>query len=449
MSEITIPMDSAYVGFIFLVITEFFLMHVIVKSQIRSMDREVKRCLDNGEHIDLNVKEYGPLKMVSTLGLKKIVILIFPAVFVLCMVSFGELGISGRTVGTYSKQSVIKAGGYFQLDSVRSGPFVDGVTPTNLSPLRFTGVRNKCIDYISNTEIKASRLAMTLSSPPEVECLEDYITVSTLEPTIVYTIEYNITETGEMIYEQLDKLPIFGSLGDHRDLRIFSGKCVAQFGGIKDGLSRSVYFLEHRIEDGFTYNDVIIDVSERADGTKWAIDVARGYPVETGSISQYDIRIDCVNCLEALVEWAFNINPEEYDHIDIDTVDTFLSIWYEGLDWLSTGPVCDNNSTSGWLSDHKEEAFRAGCDDAVGIDLFPDGGFENVTVVSYWAICFVVIGFFISFIYHFYTLHGGYDLLSYEGVSKVCYEDTNPGHIWRKGDYLKVCLVDGRVSSKV
>ena len=60
---VTVPIDSSYVGFIFLVITELLLIRVVVSAQMRSLDREIKNRLDAGDNVELDLRDFGPLKM--------------------------------------------------------------------------------------------------------------------------------------------------------------------------------------------------------------------------------------------------------------------------------------------------------------------------------------------------------------------------------------------------
>ena len=64
ISAYTILLDSSYVGFIFLVLTELLLVRLVQSAQVKSLDLEVKRCLlDKGGEVELGFKELGPLKV--------------------------------------------------------------------------------------------------------------------------------------------------------------------------------------------------------------------------------------------------------------------------------------------------------------------------------------------------------------------------------------------------
>eukprot|EP00752_Nemacystus_decipiens_P014273 g12694.t1 len=168
--SVLIYLDSAYIGFIFLVVTEIFLVRVVTNTQIRTLDREVKRHLDEGEPVELDLRDYGPMKVNTRMGVAKIIALVVPAAFVLLMVTLGELGISGRTIPTYATQDTITVGGYFTLDVIETADF-------ERAPIQFSGKWPACVEY-SQSSVQASQATITYETTEEGEIELGLVTCS-------------------------------------------------------------------------------------------------------------------------------------------------------------------------------------------------------------------------------------------------------------------------------
>jgi len=489
MSEITIHLDSAYVGLIFLIFTEILIIPYVVSSQIKSMDREVKHRLDDGQNIELDIKEYGPLKITNGIGLSKIIMLIFPAALILLMVASGELGISGRTIPTYSKQDTFVAGGYFSLDSILDD--FDYLLEYERSPYTFVSKWADCIEFKNNDNIVIGHSVLVPYEVNDDELVMGDSICSSSEDVVItvlksqcfddsdddeslgeYKFEYQVTSLGDLVYE-IDGTRYGGVF--ERSKHQFGvsiwmgeavlGECLGTTGG-----SGNIFWVEtvstitSKIE-----HHAIIDDSWRVVGKeRW---IVNHHERELGShISQDSINvvIECERgCFEAIVEWILT----EGFSANISNFFTYLTIWYEGLNWSeilndSIHPECyrnphtksednprdsndlfDGSNSTNWIVSNLP--FKTPeCDEVFSQSYILDGGDENVTEISIWAICFIVLAFCFTFVYYFFSKSGGYDLLSYEGISKVCYMDSHPDGIWKKGGALPVRIFNGRVTSK-
>lgn len=141
---------------------------------------------------------------------------------------------------------------------------------------------------------------------------------------------------------------------------------------------------------------------------------------------------------------------------DMESVFSYLTIWYEGLNYYTVMPICERNphdedtNSTNWLVDVDNLPFKtSSCDDVISQAYIPDGGEENATEMSIWAVCFLAFSFFFTFLLYLFTRKSGYDLLSYEGISRVCYEDSHTCNTWTKGGALSVRKLDGRITSRI
>ncbi|CAN0208129.1 unnamed protein product [Pylaiella littoralis] len=460
--SVMIHLDSAYVGFIFLVVTELVILRVVIKAQLASMDKAVKRVLDEEGAIDVDLHEYGPLKVNTSMGRSKIMALVLPAAFILALIALGEIGISGRSVPTYSTSDTITAGGYFFADAIQYR------TIYQRAPAAFMGKWPTCVEYAENS-VEASQVTISYEMKDTwiefgvVSCSEEVgVVVKTgkdLDSTSTCDdFEYSITPTedpgsnGVLVYN--DSLVFDMNGGQHYDVTVEVGEvtissCLDADGGTGKILWVSS-FDEHQLN---TIRYGIVDDSFRL-GTdtsreRWVIDsFADSFSGTYASIAwDSAIVVECLSgCLEAIFQW---ILLDGYNGgTDVESLGNFFSIWYEGLNYVdeSSDPVCDERADlSNWIDDG---IFKVGsCEGAVAENVVLDGGQENVTLVSVWAICIVSIGCVLTLMYWFTHRDAGYNLLSFEGLSKAYYEEVNPGNTWCSGGALKMKLVNCRLSA--
>lgn len=446
---VTIHLDSAYIGFIFLILTELLLVRVVISAQIRSLDREVKRRLDKGETVELDLKEYGPLKITSRMGYAKVALLIFPAALILIMVALGELGISGRTVASSSTENTVTAGKYYTLQAVEGDNY-------KRAPYQFAGVWPGCVEYSENSVV-----ARAATIPYEIK--EDFFEMGTAvcstENDVVVTdlasqcneqdidsenfsyFYYNVTSVGEMVYFDGYRQNVLGQyVGETTG---FIGEVnVGPCSGGDGGPGNVIWVNATNVDDTYA----IVDDSWRLGNStleRWIVDSSASMSLGRHNTGRTVI-VECEEgCLEAIVEWCLSEAGTT-----VHQVSTFLSIWYEGLNYGSDGisPRCDRDfwTNTGW-ADETETVFKgADCDGVISQSYIPDGGEENVTLVSMWAIWVILIGCALTAVYKVLARKQGYNLLTYEGLSEIYYMDANPGYIWRKGGALEVSLVQGQ-----
>lgn len=451
---VLIYLDSAYIGFVFLVLTEIFLVRVVTQTQIRSLDREVKRRLDKGIPVELDLRDYGPMKVNTRMGLAKITALVFPAAFILAMVALGELGISGRSISTYSAKNVITVGGYFTLDVIETPDY-------QRAPPQFSGKWPTCVEY-SRDSVVASQAIITYEiTEGEIEL--GLVSCSDQESVVVKDLgstcyeqdpdhsdfsyfHFNTTSIGNVVYYDSYKLNL--NLIYNGETTVTSGEavvgpCSGQAGGpghvfwVETSNSDTTYAI---VDDSFRLGD---DSSRE----RWVIDPGASVSLGRSNTGSWTVIVECESgCLEAIMEWVLLEGTQT-----IDQVGSFLSIWYEGLNYgqEETGPVCDSvdSGSSGWYT--TDDLFKEGsCEGAVGEKVVLDGGEQNVTLVSAWAIWIVVVGCVSTLLYRCMARQDGYDLLTYEGISKVYYEDINPGHVWKRGGALVITPVGNRLSAR-
>ncbi len=540
-------MDSAYVGFIFLIITEFVLIKLVTSSHTRSIERELKYQLDNGNSVDLSMREYGPLRINRHMKISKMLTLMLPSVLIIAMVSFGELGISGTTIQTTSVQKTIRTGKYFALDALPTVDYSDsdsGIDFTS-SPNYILGHSSNCIEYSEDGGYVTAREAIIPYSLPdsngsileigEVLCSEKDGVIASLvnDKTGDRLFHYNITSLGSLIYFADRRAVLWGP--DNGDVSIYMGKVTIEYEVLKgDEEQTNIFWVENNLDFGERLETcAIIDVSGNSENERWVLDTftERSYfflsrKFVSAHFASDAVIIECEEgCFESIVQWCL-LDRE----MGMEQIETFFSIWYDGLNYGDdkTTPRCERipapiggssvgtNTTWLWGDDYSEENLMTlpptpapvdpdwyvealenistpsptvleleptptpventtrspfhfeyrrlsgdfappfktvSCEDAVSTSVLPDGGVENVTEVSIWAICFIVLGFIFSIVHYIYNYRCqkvvGYDILSYEGISKICYMDANPGCDWNSGGPLTVSIIDGKVSSRI
>ena len=467
--SVIIHLDSSYVGFIFLIITELLLVRVVVSSQIKSLDREVKDRLDDDQTVELGIKEYGPLKITTRMGFSKILLLVFPAAFILLLVASSELGISGRTLQTYSVQDTILSGGYFSLDSIKDSWDYFKYDP---SPPQYIGKWSNCVDFNNNGDSIVSHKVLVsyeiigenLELRNSICSSKDDVVISNLksqcyeDDDTLYRFDYEVVSKGDLIYK-LDESRLGGVFGRSKALQVsiwmgeaVSGECLGESGG-----PGKIFFVD-TTENVYT----IIDDSWRIGNSKerWIVHTSGESLWEeeswNGTIQgDFTSVVECEKgCFEAIVEWLLS---DGFDS-NMESVFSYLTIWYEGLNYATAIPICERNphhedddtSSTNWLVDVDNLPFKtSSCDDVVSQAYIPDGGEENITEISIWAVLFLAVSFFFTFLLYLFTRKSGYDLLSYEGISRVCYEDSHMGNTWTKGGALSVRKLDGKITSRV
>ena len=442
---VTLYFDSGYISLIFALLIQIFLIRSAVKSHILSLDWEVKRRLDKGDHVELSRVSLGPIKINSRLGLKTGVLFSFPAFFIIVLSTLGKLGISGRTIEHYSDQDSLTVGGYFSLYSVNS---------STRAPFTFTGIWPKCVDYTDSSVVgHVSTAAYELNdgflSMKNVVCSEtDDVVIYDLSSQCPEVsngsngLDYVVTSVDSVVYEEVDRINIFGTPIGNTTItsgKVFVGECNGVPGGpgdilwVESGKSENIY--------------VLVDDSTRidGDGERWIIDVVSSIPpneITPIKSSNSKLVIECQEgCLESIIEWCLSGNG-----IDLRQASVFMSIWFEGLNFGSNViPSCDI-SGSRWKDSNG--IFKTGdCLDAISIEKLPDGILENVTIFSGWSVSLLSISTLLTFIYFLVTRKNGYGIMGYSGLSKLCDLESNPNLVREKGMFLKVHLENGVVRS--
>ena len=449
---LVIPLDSAYVGFIFLVVAELLLLPPIVLAHARSVEREIKHRLDEGKSVRLRMRKVGPFDLNPYLGWKKVVALVLPASTTLLLLWVAELGISGRTVDSWSNLQMFSAGSYFTLDSVSH------TSSWSPAPHQFDAVWSQCVKYyetsvaghvaevpykLANAEYWTFGEPRCSSEPKVVmtdlgsECYEQH------SATLTY-FDFNVTALGDVAYYDNRRASVM-----NRRLREFTvtvgDVVVGQCSG-RDGGPGIVLWVE--AEDVEDY--AIIDDSWRVGGAneRWIVSSAASPKLGKQNTGN-GVIVECeYGCLEAIIEWTM-VMDSSVTGAGLDQAITFMSIWFEGMNWDTSGspssadvtvPFCPivDGASSNWLM---QGLFASGsCLDAVGQRSMPDGGLSNVTEVSFWAIGALACGTVLTILYRIRAQQQRYNLMSYEGLSKAYFVEVNPGCSWKEDDGLEVSL---------
>lgn len=469
--SISIHLDSAYVGFIFLIVTELVIIKIVVDSHLRNLDRNIKRALDKGESVDIELCDYGPLRVNRKMSRKKMAMMVFPAALILILIALGEIGISGRTIDTSSKENTIVAGGYFSLFSGISS------VPKNLAPLELS--TKWCVNYEKDEDGKDVISVNQLTVTYDIDEFEDWdLGIVSCAKDIGMTVMTSLSDCYFLKEEAEMGELVFWSHSYNTDdvwtgTSVFSGKGVlacssihgkydnvtygdyTSFTTVDDDLSATDDDFSTTDDDDFSttvddslhyvYNRRMFTVMGDDKKERNIVDMSEpGEQIERWYI-RTDVFIDSIvvecesGCLEAIVEWLSLDSG-----ISIKKVNNLISIWYEGLDYykFNDKPECYEQDEV-WSDIFK----RGSCEEAVGEQVVLDGGQENITVVSIWALSIIIIGCVFTCIYWFMSREDGYDLLSYEGICKTYYVEVNPDNIWVGGG---ICLkfVNGFLSAK-
>lgn len=448
----TVHVDSAYVGFIFLIVTEVFLVRVISSAQIRSFERDVKHRLDKGGEAQLGLKEFGPLRVLGGTRLKTALFLALPAAALLLLVALGELGISGRTIPTHAVTDTFTAGGYY---SIRKSSF------QQRAPNQFQGKWPSCVDYGNDRVVgHAATIPFEILDDGSLELKdaqcssEDDIVISSFSTFCDSNVYYNTTSTGKVVYETssgflgflMNLLSVFQlELGEYVfDPDRFYDTSDCPF--LQNAEPDRYFWVNHEGDTKYNHSCAILDASSLIESTHsevWIVDsLISGEDEDT--LVNSNVVIECeVGCFEAIVEWCLS----DFAVYTIFGSSFYLSIWYEGLDFSvdssavgipsnDTPPRCATEDDNFWV---ETPLVGVGdCSSALSSMPFVDGGEENVTVISAWAVVVVTIAGVFTIVYHFVHAKGGYDLLSYEGVSKLYFKDINPESEWLVGGPLQV-----------
>jgi len=480
MEGITINVDSSYIGFVFLLVTEIVIMRFLVSSHLKSMEATVKKALDKGENVKIDLRDLGPFRIHTGLGwFKAFRIALIPCIFFL-MITCSELGISGRSIPSYTEVDIITMGGYYSLD-------------------RFTYEKaeeyiqsewNQCMVYKNDMEISGGKLASTFSIDDDFFNFEDSVceepSVSIIRGEVCSEfdiVNYTIASS-ELIYEYYSRpRGDYEWLYDFHDLLVYRGD--VNIDACEEIQSKDVYMVAIKsseddvIDDDFgddvfgglfgddLFDDdddlvydiwntfFIIDKSEIVGREKWVIIGAHQeerqiepLPIGVGFSYFEDsvFTVECENCFETIVEWLFQDNS-----LITTEIEDFFRIWYSGLTYNSTSiPYCSIDETylkDAWISE-EEKGFLAGpsCEDEAFVVDQREIGSKNVTTISLFSIVLMTIALFGTVIYYCWTrvsARSVYDLFTYEGMSKLVYKTSHPMSEWHKGGCLEVYSVDG------
>ena len=449
---LVVPLDSAYVGFIFLVVAELLLVPPIVLAHTRSVEREIKRRFDGGKSVRLRMRSIGPFDVNPHLGWKTAIVLVLPASFTVLLLWVAELGISGRTVDSWSNLQMFSAGSYFTLDSVSH--------PSSWSPAphQIAVVWSQCVQYYKtyvaghvaevsyeSTDAGYFTFAEPLCSPEakvvttdlSSECYEQH------RDTLAY-FDFNVTALGDVVYHDSNRTSVMNRcLGE---FKVTVGNVVVGQCSRRDGGPGIILWVE--AEDVEDY--AIIDDSWRVGGAteRWIVSSDTS-PKLGNQNTGNGVVVECeFGCLEAIVEWTI-LMGSSVTGAGLNEATMFMSIWFEGMNWDTsrfsssadvTVPLCPSvdGVSSNWLM---QGLFTSGsCSNAVGQPSMPDGGSSNVTEGSFWAVAALACGTTLTIFSRIRAQQQGYNITSYEGLSKAYFVEVNPGCSWNKGDGLEVSL---------
>jgi len=439
--------DSSYIGFAFFVFTEIFLIQIIVTSHYKYLDHKIKKELDDGNMVELNIKEYGPLKTLNGFvhGFGNILI---PGLLII-IIACTELGISGTSIETFTKTKTFKSGGYFSFLPIDKDNF-------ERTPFYISSRRQACVDYTEN--VVTARVSMASLDNDIIICSDEIgVTLTNLDYQCEESFEYEVLKVRDIIYETDYFENTLGAWLNGISIQTGDIK-TKTCSGISGGAGKVFWITYNGI-----YTNAIIDDSWRTGsiGERWVVETSaiassRNSHNVLGDHEIFDsdrVIVECKEgCFEAIIQWVLtqgNSNMKE-------DIQSFIDIWYEGLSYDSPIPVCysKDKDDDGFVEWPIVDYFNTpGCDDAVALRLFPDGGTENVTEISIWAICFMFIVIFASILYYALSLFTtGYNVISYEGISYLHHKEVNPSHTWngfvtlfRKGDVVTSKLDDADV----
>jgi len=460
------------------------------------MENEAKKYLNDGNSLKLKLMEFGPIKMTTGMGLNRSLRFLVPSVLILLMIACSELGISGITIPTFSEMNTISAGGYYSLGrSVFVSPHLESIW-------------NKCTSvkdddtYVGHVAKTSYTQKFNETDPMDpIEALQfDVEKVQCSEKNDVYLhfdglssvhfpgnfsrhINYNILDWGDLVY--IEEHGFNGFLNNlFYNVYIRESTAIYEYDNLcsytQCPSSRETSLEEvHTVFLVYSHTNLtyaIIDDSSNKNGSgeRWLIDAdakingdnenERRTVLEGGGsyFSEKDddfVVVECEEgCFQAIVEWVIRVQPFTGYSLKLE-IDLFFRIWYGGLYYdrkifygyqseLSSVKCNTFTGFSNWKIASDERGFSSGtCEDAVNIDNFPDGGQKNVTIVSYWAFYFAVLGIASAILYYIFSkfLGDDYNLFSYSGLSKLCYSESRPNSSWIENTSLEVSLLDGNI----
>lgn len=432
-------------------------------AHTKSMEGTIKKNLDDGERVDIYMKEIGPLVVNTGMGKFGVCKLLVPAILILGLIACAELGISGRSIPTYSNVDTFQMGGYYSLDYIFN----------DLGDSSIYNLREKCIRFVDSEEAIGDIMFVKYHMEEYSFVVDDYV-CSGNDDVVVYpgtrgqdgpiaSCNYTIGYSIKPVYSYGNRTDFADYyFGEHYDVDIYKGTINSIYEGCPSTLES--YFVIDSKDDNDNSYRIIIDTSIDDGVEKWT---KKSFAKESW-FSQKSVidfqndedEIECKDhCLESVLEWSILESVSKSD---------FFDIWYSGLEYSlyhSKVPNCTVSTQSestldffdidsqggGWI-DGDLGFTRTTCDDAIAKRDILDGGVEDVTVVSYWSIWFVMIGCIGAIMYYLWArirLGDGYDLLSHGGLSKMCYLDSNPGKEWVDDSSLSVLLVNDRVTCKI
>ena len=461
MSELVLHLDSAYFSFIFLIVSELVIIKIVVYAHTKSVEGTIKKNLDDGKRVDIYMKDIGPLSVNTGMEKFGVCKLLVPAILILGFFSCAELGISGRSIPTYSNVDTFQMGGYYSLDYIFN----------DVGDSSIYNLREKCIRFTDSDEAIGDIMFVKYHMEEYSFVIDDYVCsgnddifvypgISGQDGPITscnYTIGYSI----KLVYSYANRTDFSDYFfGEHYDVDIYKGTINSIYEGCPSTLE-SYFVIDSKDDDSY---GIIINTSIIDDGEKWtkkSFDKESWFSRESVIDFKNDNEeIECKDsCLESVLEWSI---------LESTSKSEFFYIWYAGLKYelyYTNVPNCTISKQSENILDFFDIDYQGGgwidgdlgftrttCDDAVSKRDILDGGVEDVTVVSYWSIWFVVIGCIGAIVYYLWArirVGDGYDLLSHGGLSKLCYLDSNPGKEWVDNSPLSVFLVNDRVTCKI
>ena len=506
-SSVVINLDSSYIGFIFFIISELVILKIVFDAQMKSLEKNMQKKLQAGQHIKLNVNTYGPFKINKHLGWKTSFTLVLPALIVFLLISFSELGISGTTSPIYEKKNILRAGGYFTLDSIGGREITDDYRS---APLSFYNVWTSCVDFDDNMVI-GRELNVFYENDGDTETYGD-VSCSSTDDIMIYTFSesdddriFNVDSNATLVYSAENKVAFFKEQSGvdydyfNNDVYIYSANGSVCEEELCDS-SVVIYLVDITPTGEIRLGDyAIIDIGDGSH-EKWLIAYDRigniGYDASYGKDGIFidgDIVVECIwgGCFEAIVEWLSSFEGDDYvdRNPSISKVSTFLEIWYEGLNYggiygneglitdisditgfeTSTGgyglipnldslsgppPICDlkpEGYSDGWIIEDFDKKFVSmSCNEPITETNFDTGSTKNITRISIWAIIAVCTGVFVTIVYYFFTKSCvGYGLMSYSSIFKWWYLDSHPGKEWVEQTPIIVKLSGNKVTCKV
>ena len=234
-------------------------------------------------------------------------------------------------------------------------------------------------------------------------------------------VDYTVASLGEDEVYAVDARNTLYKKKSTYSLAVYRGEANFTCSGTLHDRRSTIIFVEHSSNDAYA----VLNASSLFGGSNevWIVDDL----VSVGTGANYiptslAVAIECQEgCFEAVVEWSLSDSG-----LSIDDSSKFLSIWYEGLnfyisyDEVDNYPGCEDRDT-----DREDLSFfkKGDCSGAISSSYVQDGGQENVTAISAWAIVVVCISCVLTAWYKVAHQKGGYDLVTYEGIAQVYYKE--------------------------